>query len=187
MGSVSDHACDTDFADRLYVDNQHKVLQAAFKYFAVLRTEHFEAWRQSERCKIAQLNFRFQERYSPAGMVRWLSGLAAWHRSRPIPRENFVKYITLVDDWDNTVEANEILHALLNGMTLENGRIIISAKREDHERLRGTLQWTTEPIFGTLYTVEPLDAELVHEVLQMLDILFRVCADSLSDVGSRCT
>lgn len=145
-------------------DHHTDVVVAIFEYLSFLRSARFDSWHQEERCRISRLSFQFQEKQSPINLITWLSRCADWHRSTPLTREQFVKYSSVIDEWDNPDEENSYLHALLDGMTLKNGRVLISAPQEDHERLRGKLEWAEEPIYGTLYTVEAIDSDLLRRV-----------------------
>ena len=79
-------------------------------------------------------------------------------------RETIVKYASILDDWDDAAEDCGLVHELLEGMTLERGRIVIAARQEDHERLSVNRDWLEEPVYKTLYAVEKLDAGLISKV-----------------------
>lgn len=148
--------------------HQEEVISAVFEYLAFLRGSDFEAWRQSERCKIAQLAYEFQEKERPVDLVNWLSSYADWHRTSPVLRENIVKYASVLDDWDDPVAESQLVHQLLDNMTLENGRVVVAARQEDHEQLKANRQWLEEPVYKTLYAVEKFDADLIYKVCSVV-------------------
>jgi insulysin len=53
------------------------------------------------------------------------------------------------------------MREMLEDLRASRGRALLMAKREKYERLRGPLEWRTEPIYGTQYCVEPYDAEIL--------------------------
>ena len=144
--------------------HQEEVISAVFEYLAFLRGSDFEAWRQSERCRIAQLAYEFQEKERPVDLVNWLSSYADWHRTSPVLRETIVKYASVIDDWEDPVAESQLVHRLLDCMTLENGRVVVGARQEDHDQIKADREWLEEPVYRTFYTVEKLHAALVDKV-----------------------
>ena len=50
-------------------ESRNKVAEALFQYVEMLRQSEPEAWRFEEQAKVAELNFRYQEKSSPTGFV----------------------------------------------------------------------------------------------------------------------
>ncbi|THG99965.1 hypothetical protein EW026_g2491 [Hermanssonia centrifuga] len=120
-----------------------EVLIAVFKYLSLLRSSEFPAWYQREISEIKATRFRFQEKRRPEDYAVWLA-----------------------QPWDESSEQTEgerEVREVLEGLQVRKGRAVLMAKKEEHERLRGKLDWQQEPVYGTPYLVEKFDEDLIVE------------------------
>ena len=51
------------------------------------------------------------------------------------------------------------------------------AKKEEHERVRGPIEWNEEPIYGTPYRVERFDNDFIAKVIMSINFLKRSFSD----------
>ena len=54
---------------------------------------------------------------------------------------------------------------ILDGLRIERGRVLLMAKKEEHERVAGAIDWQEEPIYGTQYRVQRFESEFVTKVV----------------------
>ena len=65
---------------------------------------------------------------------------------------------------DLALNGEQEVRDLLNSLTIERGRAVLMAKKEEYERVRPNLEWAHEPIYGTAYHVERFDPKFVAQV-----------------------
>ncbi|OCH92098.1 insulin-degrading enzyme [Obba rivulosa] len=151
-------------------DNYRAATLAVFKYLALLRSSSFPAWYQREMSIIRGTRFRFAEKRRPEDYAVWLTEHMAW----PTPRELIISAPQLVQEWDENEkpisQGEKQVREILQDLRVDQGRAFLMAKAEEHERLRGPLQWEKEPWYGTPYRVEGLDENFVAEAQGPNDI-----------------
>ncbi len=84
-----------------------------------------------------------------------------------VPRDLLLSAPQLAQPWDESSEQTEgerEVREVLEGLQVRKGRAVLMAKKEEHERLRGKLDWQQEPVYGTPYLVEKFDEDLIVEV-----------------------
>ena len=104
------------------------------------------------------LNFRFAEKQErPENYATWISD----HTRVPVPRSLILSAPKLTWDWDE-----RLVRKMLEQLTVDTGRVVVMAK--DHSLIGQSEPWTTEPWYGTEYTVEKLDSEFMAAVSPLL-------------------
>lgn len=143
-----------------YCPDQYKnVILAVFKYLSMMRSSPLPEWYQHEIAEIRDIRFKFQEKRSPDDYATWISEHMAW----PVPREQIFSGHQLVEEW-NGKDGEQEVRNILDSLRIENGRVLLMAKKEEHERLAGVIDWEEEPIYGTRYRVERFDTEFISKV-----------------------
>lgn len=127
----------------------------------MMRSSELPAWYQAEISKMRAIRFRFQEKRSPDDYATWISEHMAW----PLPRDQILSGPQLTEEWQSDFpEGGEHeVREILDSLTVENGRALLMAKKEEIERVKGSIEWKHEPIYGTPYQVERFDSEFVQE------------------------
>lgn len=123
-----------------------------------MRSSKLPAWYQQEMSRLRAIRFRFQEKRAPDDYAVWISDHMAW----PVPRDQILSGPQLVEEWDQNGEPE--IRKILEGLRIERGRVLLMARKEEHERVRGPAEWNNEPIYGTPYHVERFDKEFVSKV-----------------------
>ncbi|KAF7969517.1 hypothetical protein HWV62_27003 [Athelia sp. TMB] len=143
------------------LQNYRAVILAVLKYLSLLRSSEFPAWYQREIAMMYQTRFRFKEKSRPESYAVWV----AEHMSWPVPREVLLTAPSLVWEWPKGNEGLNLVKEMLNTLSIDRGRVVLMAKADEHARLTpgGKVDWSKEPIYGTDYKVEKLDAELIKE------------------------
>ncbi|KAH7911404.1 Metalloenzyme, LuxS/M16 peptidase-like protein [Hygrophoropsis aurantiaca] len=131
-------------------DNYRSVVLAVFKYLSLLRSSAFPAWVQSEQSKISQIRFRFSEKRRPESYAVWISEHMTW----PVPPELVLAAPQLIWEWEQPEEGEREVKALLEKFTIDRGRVVLMAKKEEYERLSQAQEWQKEKWYGTGYRVE---------------------------------
>ncbi|KZT02312.1 insulin-degrading enzyme [Laetiporus sulphureus 93-53] len=143
-------------------EHHQEVVLAVYKYLSMLRASKLPAWYQREMSIIKATRFRFAEKRKPDDYAVWVTEHLSW----PVPRELVLSAPQLVWEWDEKDPINNgegEMREVLNSLRVESGRVVLMAKAEEHERVRGPGGWKTEPWYGTPYRVERLDEEFVRE------------------------
>lgn len=151
-------------------ENYETLLQAIFKYIALLKSSSFPAWVQRERSLISATRFRFAEKRRPDDYAVWVTEHMSW----PVPRELVLSAPQLVQEWDESDPENggeKEMRAILDTFTIERSRAVLMAKGEEFERIKGKDQaWEKEPWYGTPYRVERLGNEFLEKANEPNDI-----------------
>ncbi|KAH9950182.1 insulin-degrading enzyme [Amylocystis lapponica] len=151
-------------------ENYRAGMLAVFKYLSLLRSSSFPAWYQRELSTICATRFRFAEKYSPDNYAIRVTQMLAY----PVPPERILSAPQLVEEWDEHDPANSgehEVHETLEGLRVGKGRVVLMAKVDEHERVRGNVaEWETEPWYGTSYRVEKLDADFLAQAESPNDI-----------------
>jgi len=106
--------------------------------------------------------FRFAEKRRPDDYAVWVTEHLSW----PVPRELVLSAPQLVWEWDeqDPMHGGEReMREVLESLRVDRGRTVLMAKTEEHERVRGTSPWETEPWYGTLYRVEKFDEDFIAQ------------------------
>jgi secreted Zn-dependent insulinase-like peptidase len=147
-------------------ENYRSVISATFKYLSLLRSSDLESWRQSEQALIANTRFRFLEKSKPEQYTTHLTSHMDW----PLPQEYLISGPRKTEEWDQDGKAEADMRRMLDSLRASKGRVVLMAKPEKYERVRGPQKWETEPIYGTQYLVERFDAALLAEAEAPNDI-----------------
>ena len=119
---------------------------------------------------VAALGFRFAEKERrPESYATWIAD----HLKAPVPRSLVLSGPRLTWDWDE-----HLVREMLNGLTVENGRVVVMAK--DFSSIGKTGTWSTEPWYGTEYTVEKMDQEFTSAVSWNYRFIFEQLLDNVS-------
>lgn len=137
-----------------------------------MRSSAFPKWYQHEIAEIRDIRFRFQEKRSPDDYATWISEHMAW----PVPREQIFSGPQLVEEW-NEKDGEREVREILDSLRIENGRVLLMAKKEEHERLAGDIHWEEEPIYGTKYHVQRFDSGFISKVRQLWNEVYYANAE----------
>lgn len=146
-------------ADQSNSENYNDVILAVFKYLSMMRFSALPKWYQHEIAEIRRIRFRFQEKRSPDDYATWMSEHMAW----PVPRDQILSGTQLVEEWDDK-DGERDVRDILAGLRVENGRVLLMAKKDEHERVGGSADWSEEPVYGTPYRVQRFNADFISEV-----------------------
>ncbi|RXW22316.1 hypothetical protein EST38_g3526 [Candolleomyces aberdarensis] len=139
--------------------NYRNVILAAFHYLALLRPSQFDSFHQHERVLLSSLRFRFSEKKRPDDYATWVSEHMTW----PIPPELLIAGPQLTWEWGNEGLEEKTIRSYLESFRVNGGRVVLMAKKEDHERVNPGTGWQTEPWYGTQYKVERWGQEFVEK------------------------
>lgn len=143
------------------IDNYRSVVLTTFKYLALLRSSQFYPWHLNEIATIMKTEFHFVEKRASEAYVVALAGKMHW----PVPFEKLLSAPVLVHGWEDAKTQqqvwNDVLAALEN-MQAETGRVVLMAKKEEHERIAQIpSEWVKEAWYGTEYKIERWDDEFL--------------------------
>lgn len=141
-------------------ENYKNVILAAFHYLSLLRSAQFESFHQHERVLLSTLRFRFSEKKRPDDYATWVSEHLTW----PIPPELLIAGPQLTWDWGNEGLEEKTIRSYLESFRVNGGRVVLMAKKENHEQVNPGQDWQTEPWYGTGYSVKRWDQEFVEKV-----------------------
>ncbi|KAI0748561.1 Metalloenzyme, LuxS/M16 peptidase-like protein [Daedaleopsis nitida] len=151
-------------------ENYENLIQAIFKYIALLKSSSFSAWIQRERSLISATRFRFAEKRRPDDYAVWVTEHMSW----PVSRDLVLSAPQLVQEWDESDSENggeKEMREILDTFTIERSRAVLMAKGEEFERIKGKDQaWEKEPWYGTPYRVERLRKEFVEKANEPNDV-----------------
>jgi len=86
----------------------------------------------------------------------------------PVERDSVLSSAQLVSEWDDSGEGEKEIRDTLNTLTIDEGRAVVMARPDELQRVFGaegkTLDWESEPWYGTKYLVERFDEEFVSKV-----------------------
>jgi len=109
---------------------------------------------------LSSLRFRFQEKKRPDSYATWVSEHLSW----PVPPELLIAGPQLTWEWNKDGSDLEKLYEYLSNFRVTEGRVVLMAKKEEHEKVDSDHQWETEPWYGTCYSVKKWDPEFVERV-----------------------
>jgi insulysin len=68
--------------------------------------------------------------------------------------------------WDWAADGSDVkrLHEYLDSFRPTEGRVVLMAKKEEHEKLDANQRWQQEPVYGTGFSVKTFDEGFVKEV-----------------------
>lgn len=137
----------------IHSENYREALLACYKYLSLLRDSALPAWNHTEAQTLAALRFRFAEKRRPDSYATSIAENVKY----PTPRSHLLSGSTLTWDWDE-----KLVRETLAGLVVENGRVVVMGK--DHSTVGQTGPWSSEPWYGTEYTVKKLEEDFVTAV-----------------------
>ncbi|KAJ7112437.1 Metalloenzyme, LuxS/M16 peptidase-like protein [Mycena crocata] len=150
--------------------NHRQVSLAVFKFLTLLRASQFEAFHQRELVTLSATKFRFKEKGRPDSYATW----AAEHMTRPVPLELVLSAQALTWDWDGDNQpgggGEAKVREYLDAFRVENARVTLMAKGEEHKQLTPNAEWKEEPWYGTKYYVEKFDTAFIEQAQGPNDI-----------------
>lgn len=145
------------------LENYRSVIQAAFKYLALLRSSKFQSYHHQEVVNLSNIRFRFAEKKRPDDYATWIAEHMAW----PIPEHLLLTAPRLTWDWGNELDRQSgeaKVMEYLDRFRIQNGRVVLMAKEDDHHKVHPDLKWEKEPWYGTGYAVQRFDDNFVTKV-----------------------
>jgi len=107
------------------------------------------------------MRFRFAEKRKPDDYAVWVTEHMVW----PVPPELVLSAPQLTWEWDKDGLGEKEVRDVLEGLRVDQGRAVLMARAEEHAKVCGpSLQWETEPWYGTAYRVDRLDEEFIKQV-----------------------
>jgi insulysin len=86
----------------------------------------------------------------------------------PVERDAVLSSAQLVSEWDGSGEGEKEVRDTLNTLTIDEGRAIVMARPDEFQRVFGaegkSLDWESEPWYGTKYLVERFSEDFVSKV-----------------------
>ena len=86
----------------------------------------------------------------------------------PVEPDSVLSSAQLVSEWDESGEGEKEIRDALNTLTIDQGRAVIMARPDEFQRVFGaegkSLDWETEPWYGTKYLVERFDEDFASKV-----------------------
>ncbi|KAF8136542.1 Metalloenzyme, LuxS/M16 peptidase-like protein [Boletus edulis] len=146
-------------------DNYRSVVLAALKYLSLLRSSEIAPWYQSEVATVSRTQFEFAEKREAETYAVSIAEKLSW----PVPTEKALSAPVLISEWEDEAGLKQVQDAL-NEIKIDTGRVVLMAKKEEHERISGELQWQSEKWYGTGYTVERWDGEFLAQAQGPNDI-----------------
>lgn len=138
-------------------EHYDEIILSVFKYLSMMRSSELPAWYQQEMSRLRAIRFRFQEKRAPDDYAVWVSEHMTW----PLPRDQILSGPQLVEEWDQNGERE--VREILDRLRINRGRALLMAKKEEHERVKGPVEWEHEPIYGTAYRVERFNEEFIQK------------------------
>lgn len=139
--------------------NYREVAMSTFKFMSMLRSTDLSPTHQKEVSALSSIRFRFSEKRRPDDYAVWVTDKLSW----PVPRELVIKAPQVISEWDPDGVAQAVASSTLEGLSVQNSRTVLMAKKVEFERTLGPQQWQSEPWYGTQYRVERLDDAFVRE------------------------
>ncbi|KXN92195.1 Insulin-degrading enzyme [Leucoagaricus sp. SymC.cos] len=149
--------------------NYQSIILAAFKYISLLRSSQLENYHQQEIASLSSIRFQFAEKRRPDNYATWISEHMNW----PVPPELLISGPQLSWEWGTTEAAGSeeaTIRRYLDSFRIFEGRVILMAKGDEHNKIRPGLQWQKEPWYGTDYHVERFDKMFVDQAETPNDI-----------------
>ncbi|EIN07085.1 hypothetical protein PUNSTDRAFT_53482 [Punctularia strigosozonata HHB-11173 SS5] len=147
--------------------NHRSVMLAVFKYLSLLRSSAIPAWAQRETSLLSRIRFRFREKRRPDDYAVSVAEYMSW----PTPRELILSGPALDWEWKDE-EGERLVRELLNTLRVSEGRAVLMARGDQHALLRDgqDADWKQEPVYGTKFLVDKLDAAFMKEAESGNDI-----------------
>ena len=86
----------------------------------------------------------------------------------PVERDAVLSSAQLVSEWDESGEGEKEVRDILNTLTIDEGRAVVMARPDEFQRVFGaegkSLDWESEPWYGTKYLVERFSEDFVSKV-----------------------
>ena len=86
----------------------------------------------------------------------------------PVERDSVLSSAQLVSEWDESGEGEKEVRDILDTLTIDEGRAVVMARPDEFQRVFGaegkTLDWESEPWYGTKYLVERFDEDFASRV-----------------------
>ena len=134
------------------------------KYLSLLRSSELPPWYQKELSIINETKFQFAEKRRPDDYAVWVSEHMAW----PVEQEAVLSSAQLVSEWDQSGEGEKEVRNILNTLTIDQSRAVVMAQPDEFQRVfeveGKTLNWESEPWYGTKYIVERFSDDFVSKV-----------------------
>lgn len=111
---------------------------------------------------ISRTHFEFAEKRAAEAYVVSITERMSW----PVPTEKTLSAPVLISEWEDEAGLQEVRDALKD-IQIDTGRVVLMAKKEEHERISGELQWQTEKWYSTGYTVKRWDSEFLARVCKL--------------------
>jgi len=139
------------------------VILAAHKFLALLRSTNFSRFHQEELVTLSATRFRFAEKRRPDDYAVWISEHMAW----PLPPEFLLAGPALTWDWNNDADrkmGEAKIAEYLQQFRIHESRVVLMAKKDELWTVNPSIEWHTEPWYGTEYSVQRFDETFVREV-----------------------
>ena len=149
---------------------------ACCNYLSLMRSSPLDDYSQHERVLLSQLRFRFAEKRKPDTYATSISQ----HMTNPCPPELYIAAPSLTWDWDDPTSEERKLREYLEAFRLTEGRVVLMAKQEEHEKISAGIQWSQEPWYGTLYNVQRWDPDFIKQVSSCSCPMCLRCAADIS-------
>ena len=86
----------------------------------------------------------------------------------PVEQEAVLSSAQLVSEWDQSGEGEKEVRNILNTLTIDQSRAVVMAQPDEFQRVfeveGKTLNWESEPWYGTKYIVERFSDDFVSKV-----------------------
>ncbi|EAU88742.1 insulin-degrading enzyme [Coprinopsis cinerea okayama7 len=139
--------------------NYRDIVLAAFHYISLLRSAEFQPFAQHERVLLSQIRFRFAEKKRPDDYA----SAVAENMASPVPPERLISATQLTWDWDDNGADERKVREYLETFRLSEGRVVLMAKQEDHEKITPGIEWSKEPWYGTSYNVKEWESDFIEQ------------------------
>lgn len=130
---------------------------------ALLRSSRFEDYHQKENAALSSIRFQFAEKRRPDNYATWIAEHMTW----PVPPEHLLSGPQLIWDWDVNGAAGggeDTVRRYLESFRIQEGRVVLMAKGDEHNKIRPGLKWEKGPWYDTDYNVERFDEDFVKDV-----------------------
>lgn len=102
----------------------------------------------------------------------------------PVPPELYIAGPSLTWDWEDAAAEERKLREYLEAFRLTEGRVILMAKQEEHEKISPGIEWSHEPWYGTPYNVNRWDPDFIQEVgLIQVTVAYVLTSPRLADLA----
>ncbi|KAJ3571053.1 hypothetical protein NP233_g3999 [Leucocoprinus birnbaumii] len=149
--------------------NYESVILAAFRYFSLLRNSEFEAYHQKETVTLSSIRFQFSEKRRPDSYATWVTEHMNW----PVPPDRLISGPQLTWDWgtgEDSGNEEATIRRYLDSFRISEGRVVLMAKGDEHDKIRAGLKWEKEPWYGTRYNVTRFGENFIDQAEAANDI-----------------